>query len=194
MRQASQVRAAVDMGIDAIGMILHADSPRLISVQQAQDIRAQVPAFVTLVGVFVDCSAAQINQAIADIGLDLVQLHGAETDEFGASLNAPFIKAIRAKSSSQVNAAAAAFPSARALLLDPYVAGQHGGTGQNLDLSLWPSTSQHLVLAGGLTPENVAAAVSQVKPFAVDMNSGLETSPGVKDLALLERALVALDR
>ena len=194
MREPEQVRVAVDLGVDAIGMILHANSPRLIDLQQARLIRQEVPAFVSLVGVFVDCAADKIDQYVAEIGLDLVQLHGDESDDFGKSLRAPFIKAIRARSREQVATQVTAYPSARALLLDPYVKDQHGGTGQNLDLDLWPKSEQKLILAGELSPQNVTAAIAQVKPFAVDFNSGLESAPGVKDMALVKQALLTLGR
>jgi len=111
MTRTEDVRAAVKLGVDAIGMILHADSPRTISIKQAQLIRAQVPAFISLVGVFVDCPAQTINEYSELIGLDLVQLHGLETNEFGAALDTPFIKAIRARSADQV-----AVPASKSLV------------------------------------------------------------------------------
>ena len=195
MTDPSNVRSAIALGVDAIGMILHANSPRTISLKQAQLIRQQVPAFVSLVGVFVDCDAAKINQYSSEIGLDLVQLHGNETNEFGRQLSTPFIKAIRAKNAEQVADMVKQYPQARALLLDPYVQGQHGGTGKQLDLSLWPtSAEQALILAGGLSASNVKGAVKSVSPFAVDLNSGIEISPGIKDMALLETALSAIER
>lgn len=194
MRQPEQVRAAVDLGVDAIGMILHANSPRLIDVKQAQLIRREIPAFVSLVGVFVDCAADTIDHYAKQIGLDLAQLHGNESDDFGKRLSVPYIKAIRARSAEQVAAQVTVYPSARALLLDPYVEDQHGGTGQKLDLDLWPQSEHKLILAGGLSHQNVAAATAEAKPFAVDFNSGLESAPGVKDLTLVEQALIALGR
>jgi len=193
MTRSDDVRAAVALGVDAIGMILHADSPRTISVDQARTIRAEVPALVSLVGVFVDCSIETINEYAKSIGLDLVQLHGAENNEFGQALDTPFIKAIRARENTQVAHAVAQYPDARALLLDPYVKGQHGGTGTQLSASLWPKTaSKPLILAGGLSADNVVHAVKQLTPFAVDLNSGVETSPGVKDAQKMARAIVSL--
>jgi len=195
MTQPENVSQAVELGIDAVGMILHANSPRTICLEQAKLIRARVPAFVTLVGVFVDCDADKINYYSREIGLDLIQLHGKESNEFGAQLDSPFIKAIRAKTAEQVNELKSSYPNARALLLDPYVEGQHGGTGKQLDLSLWPKESQkELILAGGLSAENVLPAVKTVSPFAVDLNSGIEDSPGIKNIALLEQALASLGR
>jgi phosphoribosylanthranilate isomerase len=195
MTQPEEVRAAVDLGIDAVGMILYAQSPRLIDLKVAQAIRLEVPTFVSLVGVFVDADASLINHYISEIGLDLVQLHGAETDQFGYALQAPFIKAIRAKSRQQVAIDTASFPNARALLLDPYVVGQHGGTGQQLESTLWPtSVSQRLILAGGLSAQNIVKACESTSPFAVDLNSGVESEPGRKDSSKLAAVLSALGR
>ena len=210
MTDVSEVEHAVLQGVDAIGVILHADSPRTISLSQAFRIRQAVPAFVNLVGVFVNAEKAFIEQAIKEAGIDIVQLHGEEDDDFGQSLSRPFIKAIRARSLEQVLTDCGQFPSARAVLLDPYVKGQHGGTGQSLGLDLWPqklgepvdgdlpvdthalNRSQVLILAGGLSPENVASRIKDLAPFAVDLNSGLETSAGRKNPQLVERAINAV--
>ena len=190
MSQADNVSAAVDCGVDAIGMIFHADSPRNISLEQAKAIRAVVPAFVSLVGVFVDSDADKINRYCQQAGLDLIQLHGSESNEFGKQLSRPFVKAIRAQSKDQLNDQVKLYPDARALLLDPYVKGKHGGTGKQLDLTLWPTnTEQPLILAGGLSSENVHDAVQAVSPYAVDLNSGLEDAPGLKNIDLLEQAI-----
>lgn len=190
MSDPDNVRQVIACGVDAIGMILHANSPRKISLEQAKAIRQVVPAFVSLVGVFVDCDVETINHYSDQTGLDLIQLHGNETNEFGKQLYRPFVKAIRAQSADQINKQAGLFPDAKALLLDPYVKGQHGGTGKQLDLSLWPTkASQPLILAGGLSSENVGNAVQSVGPFAVDLNSGIEDSPGMKNISLLEQAI-----
>lgn len=193
MTRPEDARAAVELGVDAIGMILHADSPRAISIEQAQAIRAQVPAFVSLVGVFVDCPAPKLEDYASSIDLDLIQLHGAESNDFGLALKLPFIKAIRAKNEAQVSKAISEYPSARALLLDPYVPGKHGGTGQSLSDHLWPDTEKDLILAGGLSPSNIARAVKALKPFAVDLNSGVETAPGIKSSMQIASALNQLN-
>jgi len=191
MTNVTEVEHAVALGVDAIGVILHANSPRRISLRQAKLIRDVVPAFVSLVGVFVDADREQIESSIEAVGLDIVQLHGLETDSLGQSLSRHYIKAIRAKTVEQVNQDCAKFPNARAILLDPYVKGQHGGTGQILDVNLWPSleSGQSLILAGGLSADNVAERVRQFSPFAVDLNSGLEVEPGVKDPRLVAMAI-----
>ena len=193
--RSQDAQIAVEMGVDAIGMILHAHSPRLITCQQASKIRAVVPDTVSLVGVFVDGSAEMINQLVGDVGLDIVQLHGRETDEFASQLNAPYIKAIRVKSKPQLEIDLLKHPAACALLLDPYVAGQAGGTGKVLDLKFWPNhAKQKIILAGGLNSNNVAAVLKQIIPYGIDLNSGVESRPGVKDGHLIEAAMRALGR
>lgn len=195
MTRPQDVAMAVAQGVDAVGMILHATSPRLIDKEQARKIRAVVPEQVKLVGVFVDAPAELVANYTQDIGLDVVQLHGDETRDFADSLALPYIKAIRAKDSDQVAQQVKQFASACAILLDPYVPGQHGGTGKQLDLSLWPKTTDHkLVLAGGLNPNNIRQTVLASRPYAVDLNSGVEIEPGVKDIRLIRQALHALDR
>lgn len=176
-------------------MILHADSPRLINVEQAKLIRAQVPAFVSLVGVFVDAEAIQIHAAAKQIGLDLVQLHGDESPDEASALGLPYIKAIRAQTAEQVVTQASLYQDARALLIDPYMQGQHGGTGKTLNSDLWPTTiakSKPIILAGGLSADNLSTAISTVNPFAVDLNSGVEHKPGVKSASKMADAMAAL--
>ncbi|MFT4630718.1 MAG: phosphoribosylanthranilate isomerase [Dinoroseobacter sp.] len=195
MTRPEEACAAIDLGVDAIGMILYAKSPRLIGLKAAQAIRQEVPAFISLVGVFVDADASFINHYISEVGLDLVQLHGAESNQFGCALEAPFIKAIRAKSRQQVELDTTLFPDAMALLVDPYVEGQHGGTGQILKPALWPtSVSQKLILAGGLSSQNIAKACELTSPFAVDLNSGVESEPGRKESSKIAAVLCALGR
>ena len=188
-------REIVHLGVDALGVILHADSPRKITLEQAQQIRKEVPAFVSLVGVFVDCPNHTIDHYAETIGLDLVQLHGDETNASGNRLNRPFLKAIRAKSVHQVQEKIIDYPAARAILLDPYVKGLHGGTGKTLDPSLWPKKSPlPIILAGGLDPDNIASAVTALDPYAVDINSGVEIEPGIKSPAKVAAAMAALQQ
>lgn len=195
MTKSEQVASAVALGVDAIGVILYANSPRTISFERAKEIRAVVPVFVSLVGVFVNADKAFIEQAISELKLDLIQLHGDESDTFGQSLSRPFIKAIRAKDVDQVQLDLTRYPNASALLFDPYVPGLHGGTGQTLDMSLWPSEHQKtLILAGGLSGENVVGRIKLLAPYAVDLNSGLEDSPGNKNSQLMSEAIVAIRR
>lgn len=185
-------RQAVQLGVDAIGLILHADSPRLINHEQAKIIRQQVPAFVSLVGVFVDADPEQIHTAVQQIGLDLIQLHGDESADYARALGLPYIKAIRAKTASQVLTVANQYEGARALLIDPYVQGRHGGTGKTLNFDLWPSSvaiHRPVILAGGLSAENLTQAITQTQPFAVDLNSGVESAPGIKSATKMAAAM-----
>ena len=195
MTRVRDVECVVDLGVDAIGMILHANSPRRIDVNRACLIREAVPAFVSLVGVFVDCDARTINQMSESIGLDLIQLHGNESNQFGAGLARPFIKVIRPMDKAHLERELGLYPAARALLLDPYVEGQSGGTGRQLAHDLWPAEStQKLILAGGMGPDNVLVAQQRLRPYAIDLNSGVESEPGIKDPALVNAVLQQLDR
>lgn len=183
---------AVDLGVDAIGMILHANSPRTISLEQAMAIRAAIPAFVSVVGVFVDAEKELIQRYEQEIGIDLVQLHGNESPEFADDLGLRYIRAIRAKSREQVELSMSSYASSHAVLLDPYVKGQHGGTGQLLDSGLWPEADEldkPVILAGGLNAKNVYQRIIELRPYAVDINSGVESSPGVKSKGLLRQAI-----
>lgn len=189
------VEQVVDLGIDAVGMILHANSPRTINLQRARLIRTAVPAFVSLVGVFVDCDARTVNQMAETIQLDLIQLHGSESNQFGAALLRPFIKVIRPTDALHLQHELGLYPAASALLLDPYVEGRAGGTGQQLDHNLWPAQAQQkLILAGGLGPGNVAQACAALRPYAIDLNSGVESAPGIKDPARVTAVLEQLGR
>jgi len=196
MTRVEDVRAAVSMGVDAIGLIFHPASPRFISIERAQEIRKAVPAFVSLVGVFVDAEADFVVRHVRSIGLDTIQLHGVETHAYTSNLSCPYIKALRVQSSQQIKEAAQRYHDALGLLLDPYVKGQHGGTGQLLDQRHWPSESlsRPLILAGGLSADNVAQRVNELAPYAVDLNSGVEVEPGVKDLALLQLAINEVEK
>ena len=195
MTEPRTVACAVELGVDAIGMILYADSPRTISIDKAIEIRSMVPAFVTLVGVFVNAPISFMTDSYEKIGLDLLQLHGDEDADFVQSLGLPYVKAIRARSIAQVEQNILNFEKARAILLDPYVKGQHGGTGQALNLDLWPASlaeSTNIILAGGLSPSNVSQRLAAVSPYAVDLNSGIERSPGQKSISLMTEAVRAV--
>ncbi len=190
MTQVHQVEQAVEMGVDAIGVILHAESPRTISLSQARSIREVVPEFVSLVGVFVDAPDSLVQRTIEQVGIDLVQYHGQESCSVIDSLGAKHIKAIRAQTLEQVLDTVKGYPNTQTFLLDPYVEGQHGGTGQTLDASLWPNnamSNKNFILAGGLSDLNVKERVRALKPYAVDANSGLEDSPGSKNIERLAR-------
>jgi len=175
---------AVENGADAIGLVFYAASPRNVTMNQAQQIANQIPAFVSVVGLFVNAEAGFINDVIANVKLDLLQFHGDETPEECAQYTLPFIKAIRVKADTNLVQCSKDFSSAKALLLDTYTEGVAGGTGHVFDWTLIPKQlAKPLILAGGLTVDNVAQAIAQVGPYAVDVSGGVELSKGIKDAA-----------
>ncbi|MHB2241641.1 phosphoribosylanthranilate isomerase [Pseudomonas monsensis] len=186
--------AAVEAGADAIGFVFYAKSPRAVSVQQARAIIRALPPFVTTVGLFVNASRCELGEILDAVPLDLLQFHGDESAEACEEWRRPYIKALRVKAGDDIAAAVAAYPGASGVLLDTYVEGVPGGTGEAFDWSLIPpDLSKPLILAGGLTPENVADAVARVRPYAVDVSGGVEASKGIKDHAKI-RAFIAAAR
>lgn len=176
---AEQVVAA---GADAIGLVFYEASPRNVDIQQAKLIARSVPAFVTVVGLFVDPSPEFVRRVCEEVPLELLQFHGDEDNGFCTSFGRRFIKAVRVKPGVSLASIEAAYPDASGLLLDTYVSGTPGGTGQAFDWNLIPQGLQApLVLAGGLNAANVADAISQVHPYAVDVSGGVEASKGIKD-------------
>lgn len=177
---------AVELGADAIGLVFYAPSPRNVSIQQAIEIVNQVPAFVSVVGLFVNAETSFINQVISQVKLDLLQFHGDETPEECVQYRLPFIKAIRVKTDTNLVQYADEFATAKALLLDAYTEGVAGGTGNVFDWNLIPKNlTKPVILAGGLNANNVAEAIEQVQPYAVDISGGVEAAKGIKDAAKL---------
>lgn len=185
---------AVDAGADAIGLVFYAKSPRAVDVAQARAILAALPPFVTTVGLFVNIEREALRAILAEVPLDLLQFHGDETLAECEGHGRPYIKALRVKPGDDVAAQIAAYPSAAGILLDTFVAGVPGGTGEAFDWSLVPRDVQvPIILAGGLTPENVRGAIEQVRPYGVDVSGGVEASKGIKDAAKV-RAFVGESR
>ena len=175
--------AAAAAGADAIGLVFYAKSPRAVDIEQAREILAALPPFVTSVGLFVDAERSELERILASVPLDLLQFHGDESVQQCEAFGRPYIKALRVKAGDDIAAQVARYPSAQGILLDAYVEGVPGGTGEAFDWSLIPQTlSKLLILAGGLRPDNVAEAVSRVRPYAVDVSGGVEASKGVKDV------------
>lgn len=175
---------AVAQGADAIGLVFYAPSPRAVSIEQAAAIVQQIPAFVSVVGLFVNAEESYVKEVTSRVALDLLQFHGDETPEQCESYGLPFIKAVRVKSDTNLVQCAKDYSASRALLLDTYTEGVAGGTGHVFDWGLIPpDLAKPVVLAGGLTAANVAAAIQQVKPYAVDVSGGVEVSKGIKDAA-----------
>lgn len=174
----------VEHGADAIGLVFYPPSPRNVSIAQAIEIANKIPAFVTITALFVDAQPEWIAEVIAKVKPDLLQFHGDETSEQCTRYSLPFIKAIRVKSDTNLVQCAHTFSNAKALLLDTFTDGVAGGTGHVFDWDLIPKQlSKPVILAGGLNAENVASAIAQVKPYAVDVSGGVEVSKGIKDVA-----------
>ena len=172
---------AIGCGADAVGLVFYAGSPRCVTAETARAICAALPPFVTRVGLFVNEEPQKIRETAAYCGLDVVQLHGDETPEQSNSTTLRTIKALRIKDATSLNNHADYRVSA--LLLDAWVPDAYGGTGEcfNWDLAAAVAAQRPVILAGGLTPINVAAAVARVNPYAVDVSSGVEYAPGKKD-------------
>lgn len=173
---------AAEAGADALGLVFYAQSPRCVNAEQAAAIAAAAPPFVTLVGLFVDADAAQVEQVLTKVPLNLLQFHGAENATYCEQFRRPYIKALRMKPGLDLEAAMAEHVNARGFLLDAYRPGVPGGTGERFD---WRRVPQHsgrqIILAGGLTADNVAEAIAVARPQAVDVSGGVEASPGKKD-------------
>jgi len=173
---------AAEAGADAIGLVFYAKSPRAVTIQQARAIIAALPPFVTTVGLFVDASRCELNEILEAVPLDLLQFHGDEAPAACDGYHRPYIKALRVKRGDDIAAQVAQYSKASGILLDTYVAGVPGGTGAAFDWSLVPQDlPKPVILAGGLTPQNVRAAIQQVRPYAVDVSGGVEASKGIKD-------------
>lgn len=178
----------VNAGADAIGLVFYAPSPRAVTLQHAKTIATAVPAFVTVVGLFVNAEKSEIEKIVAEVGIDLIQFHGDESAEFCRQFNRPYIKAVRVKPDTNLIQYADDFFDAKALLLDAYAEGVPGGTGQSFDWGLIPKhLPKPMILAGGLNAENVAQAIKAVQPYAVDVSGGLEISKGVKDAQKIQQ-------
>lgn len=180
-------RAVSRCGVDAIGLVFYAKSPRNIDVKTALKICHALPAFVTTVALFKDAEAAFVRHVLEQVPVDLLQFHGSETAEFCQQFSKPYIKAVGMAGQLDVAHFASDYPDARGLLLDSHAIGEDGGSGHIFDWGSIPESIRgQITLAGGLTAENVASAITQVRPFAVDISSGVEASAGIKDKTLIE--------
>jgi phosphoribosylanthranilate isomerase len=185
--------AAVAAGADAIGLVFYDRSPRHVTVQQAREITAKLPPFVTVVGLFVDAHSDLVNSVLEQTRVDLLQFHGGEVEADCTRYRHPYIKALRMQEGTDLRAESERYPTAAALLLDSYDAGLPGGTGTTFDWGRVPADlGRHVVLAGGLNPDNVAQALAQLRPYAVDVSSGVEESPGIKNAKLIEAFMKAV--
>jgi phosphoribosylanthranilate isomerase len=186
MARPADAEAAVRLGADAIGLILAPSSPRFIGLPEAAIIRRLLPPFVQAVALFRNASADEVKRAVEQLQPDLLQFHGEESPEFCAGFGRRYLKAVPMKAGADVAEWERRYASATALLLDAHGAGEEGGQGRTFD---WGAirASRPFVLAGGLTPDNVGAAIRTARPCAVDVSSGIEQAPGVKDVAKMRR-------
>ena len=173
---------ARNAGADAIGIVFYESSPRAVmDLTLARDIALAAGPFVSVVGLFVNADTEFVERVLKYVPLSCLQFHGDESLVFCESFARPYMKAIRMKDGLDVNAAIDNYPSASAILLDSYVKGVPGGTGERFNWDRIPQTKTHIVLAGGLTASNVAEAVSVARPYAVDVSGGVERAPGKKN-------------
>ncbi|VAW51249.1 Phosphoribosylanthranilate isomerase [hydrothermal vent metagenome] len=176
---------AIDAGVDAIGLVFYGKSPRFVSNEMAAKISQMIPAFVSRVALFKDADKQMIESVLQMVEIDLIQFHGSETAEFCEQFGLPYIKALGMKDTEhdanflQMNTEK--YASAKALLLDGHAPGEAGGTGETFNWASIAEISKPVVLAGGLNPDNVKQAIELVHPFAVDVSSGVESAPGIKD-------------
>lgn len=176
--------ACARAGADAIGLVFYPPSPRCVEAAQAAAIARALPPFVAAVGLFVNPTAEQVEAVLRELRLDLLQFHGDEAPEFCRRFGVPYLKAARVRAGVDLVQYALRYPDAKGLLLDAYVEGTPGGTGQAFDWGLIPAgLPLPVVLSGGLEAANVAQAIRRVRPWAVDVSSGVEAAKGIKDAA-----------
>lgn len=178
---------AAELGADAIGFVFYDKSPRNVDVAQAAAIVDALPPFLCTVGLFVNPSIIEVNAILSQVKLDLLQFHGDEDDAFCAGFSRPYIKAIRMADDIDLAKEIEKFPRARGILLDAYDPQRYGGTGQTFEWSRVPgSLSKPIIVAGGLTSENVSSAIASMRPWAVDVSGGVEQAKGIKQRSLIE--------
>ena len=181
--EAENARQAAIVGVDAIGLVFYDKSPRNVDIFRAQEIIEALPPFVNRVGLFVNANPSFVDEVLCEVPLDTLQFHGDESPLDCSQYQMPFIKSLRVKPETNVFQVADEFSSASAILLDSFNPSAYGGTGEAFDWSLaCVDISLPIILAGGLNETNVSVAISQVKPYAVDASSGVESAPGVKDI------------
>ncbi|MGH8598569.1 MAG: phosphoribosylanthranilate isomerase [Gammaproteobacteria bacterium] len=173
---------AVDLGVDALGFVFYRESPRFIEPQAAGAIIRGLPPMITTVGLFVDAPREWVQQVVTETGIDLIQYHGSESGAVCAAGARPYIKALHVNAGTDFAAAAREYTGVKAFLLDTYHTQLAGGTGLRFDWSLIPAERPNpVILAGGLSPANVADAIARVRPYAVDVSGGIESTKGVKN-------------
>lgn len=179
---AEQAAFAAHAGTDAIGLVFYPPSPRYVSISKAQEIVAALPAFTTVVALFVDATEDQIRDVLDQVPIDLLQFHGDEPAESCRLYAKPYIKAIRMRANTDIETLCTEYHDAAGLLLDAYHAQTKGGTGERFDWDLIPHhCALPIILAGGLGVNNARDAIERIKPYALDVSSGVEAAKGIKD-------------
>lgn len=193
LTRAEDVLAAVRLGVDAIGLVCYPPSSRAVSVEQVAVLGALCPPMVTVTALFVDPQPDEVQAVLATGVVDLLQFHGQESGAFCQQFERPWMKALAMHSEVNLADTFAAYPGARGLLLDAWHPEQAGGTGRGFDWSrIPPAVAPHIVLAGGLSADNVGAAIRTVRPWAVDVSTGIESAPGLKDLSRMAAFVAAV--
>lgn len=187
--------AAAHSGADALGLVFYEKSPRFVTVQHAAQLAKIIPPFVTVAGLFVNPSEDEVRNVLRRVPLNVLQFHGEEEPGFCAQFGRPYLKAIRVKQGVDLIQCAARYQDAQGLLLDAFVEGVHGGTGVVFEWDLIPKQLPlPVILSGGLNDGNVAAAIVRVRPYAVDVSSGVEAGKGIKDVAKIARFMHEVKR
>lgn len=193
MTRPDDALAAARLGVDAIGLVFYAPSPRAVSIESARAVVAALPPFVSVVGLFVNAAREAVSEVLDSVRIDVLQFHGDESAADCQRYGRPYIKACRVGEGVDVEAVAREHVGAAAVLLDTYDPALFGGTGKTFD---WERVPHHvslpLILAGGLTPENVAEAIRAVRPYAVDVSGGIEAAKGIKDAHRMQQFMNAV--
>ncbi len=186
---------AARLGVDSIGLVFHRKSPRFVTLDQALLIKQALPAFVTVTALMMDETAAWVDEIVTRLNPDCLQFHGDECPDDCQQYNIPYIKAIAMSGLQNIPAYMACYPQAQGFLLDSHSPGQQGGSGQAFDWDTIPvKLREHIILAGGITPDNVYAAIRQISPWAVDLSSGVERAKGIKDKEKMHRLMREVKR
>ncbi|KEF32309.1 Phosphoribosylanthranilate isomerase [Marinobacter nitratireducens] len=195
LTRTEDIDGAVAAGADAIGLVFYSPSPRAVTIEQATVLARRVPAFVSLVGLFVNPEPHEVEAVLERVPLDLLQFHGDESPEYCGSFGRRWIKAIRVRKPGQIEQAFEEYREGAGLLVDAWDPERYGGTGQSFNWQLIPERRpMPLILAGGLTSDNVSGAVEQVKPWAVDVSGGVEKGKGIKDIAKISEFIKEVHR
>jgi phosphoribosylanthranilate isomerase len=194
LTRAEDIDAAVSSGADAIGLVFYPPSPRILGLEHARQLALRVPPYVTKVALFVNEPEGKVREMLAAVPVDLLQFHGEEDEAYCRSFARPYVKAARVRPGVDLVEFARRYPSANGLLLDAYVDG-YGGAGETFDWSMIPSQLPlPVILSGGLHPGNVAEAICRVRPWAVDVSSGVESSKGIKDAEKIAAFVAAVNK